>query len=134
MHVVWKRPDGFHSASPEDFRIAEINPTARIWLHKKDQENYPFRVSGGWQDKDATEKINCWINLIGQPSNLWLEKLQHEYNNSEVSKPETFIHELLLWLNELKKVSKGDSWEQDIMHQAFEKATEQIKKIKGKIK
>ena len=94
MHVVWKRPDGFHSVSPSDFRVAEINSTARIWLHKKDTENYPFRISGGWQDEEATKRINTWINLVGEPAEKWLEKLLIEHSNSSIDEPAKFTAKL----------------------------------------
>ena len=40
MHVIWKRPDGFHAASPADFEVVELTSSAKLWLHKRDQENF----------------------------------------------------------------------------------------------
>ena len=51
MNVIWKRPDGFHNASPSDYVTVDITSNAKIWLHKRDQENFPFRVSGDWQEE-----------------------------------------------------------------------------------
>jgi elongation factor P hydroxylase len=63
MFVVWKRPDGYHDATPSDFQIVEAGANARIWLHKSDREWYPFRISGGWQESDATRRLNGLVNL-----------------------------------------------------------------------
>ncbi|MEZ4741934.1 MAG: hypothetical protein R3B45_05725 [Bdellovibrionota bacterium] len=56
MHVVWKRPDGYHGASPSDYRVVEINESSNLWLHKRDTDWFPFRVSGGWKDVKVPPK------------------------------------------------------------------------------
>ena len=35
MHLIWKRPDGFHKSTPDDFTVLDIDSSSRIWLHKK---------------------------------------------------------------------------------------------------
>ena len=52
--VIWKRPDGFHGANPSDFMVVDIGSESRLWLHKSDFENFPFRISGSWSgEKDS---------------------------------------------------------------------------------
>ncbi len=133
MNVVWKRPDGFHEASPQDFTIIEIANQAKIWLHKSDQDNYPFRVSGGWKDENATIKLNRLVNLLGKDGRNWLAFLSHDFNNSKAENLETYCSQLILWLEELSTNLKGDTWETDIMHQTFEEICARIKKCQTKM-
>jgi hypothetical protein len=115
MHVVWKRPDGYHGATPADYRVVQVNDDANIWLHHEDTEWFPFRVSGGWQDEDATKKLNSMINLLDQSEEHWLNILSDNFSHSETDEAETYFKETLLWLQELKNALKGDTWEIDIM-------------------
>jgi hypothetical protein len=119
MHVVWKRPDGFHGASPADFKVVELPGHSRIWLHKSDTEWFPFRISGGWQDEDATKKLNTLVNLIGRPSADWLRLLEDQNAHSRAVDAAAFYKETAIWLSELKNNLKGDTWEIEIMSEAI---------------
>ena len=70
--VIWKRPDGFHGAAPEDFVVVDIGGESRLWLHKTDHDNFPFRVSGTWQGEDLSKKVNKLVNLISKQKKEWL--------------------------------------------------------------
>jgi len=115
MFVVWKRPDGFHGAEPKDFKVVDIGGNARIWLHKKDIEWFPFRISGGWQEQEATQRLNQFVNLIGEPSSHWIKRLTHEFHHAMQSDPKKFFSETLDWLDGLLSKLKGDTWEVEIM-------------------
>src|SRR5687768_6037585 len=119
MHVVWRRPDGFHGAAPQDFRVLELGGHSRIWLHKSDTEWFPFRISGGWQDDDATKKLNTLVNLLNKPSAEWLSHLIRIFHNSMADDPQTFMTDLETWLGSLKDTIKADKWEAEIMVQAI---------------
>ncbi|MEY4632146.1 MAG: hypothetical protein RIQ81_2266 [Pseudomonadota bacterium] len=119
MFVVWKRPDGYHDATPGDFRVAEAGTTARIWLHKTDRQWYPFRISGGWQESDATQRLNGLVNLLGEPEKVWTEFLTKAFNNSMTDDPRAFVTEQRAWLEDLKNHLKGDTWEIEIMGQVI---------------
>lgn len=115
MHVIWKRPDGFHEASPIDFTVIELEGHSRIWLHNSDKDQYPFRISGGWEDDDGTVKLNNFINLLPCSEEEWLNYLLQKYNNSLKDNPKEFYTGIIDWLQSLKKHLKGDTWEVDIM-------------------
>ena len=115
MKVIWKRPDGFHEASPSDYSIVEVSQNSRIWLHKRDQENYPFRVSGGWQDEDATQRLNRYVNLLGKPSKEWVRYLTELFDHSDMDNPQSFLTKEEAWFDELAQNLKGDTWEMQIM-------------------
>ena len=51
MHLVWKRPDGYHGATPSDFNEADLGENVRLWLHKSDKDQYPFQIAGGWEER-----------------------------------------------------------------------------------
>jgi hypothetical protein len=119
MHVVWKRPDGFHGAEPNDFRPVDVSGKARLWLHKSDHEWYPFRIAGGWQEQEATQRLNAFVNLIGKPMSHWVDRLVTEIHNSMVDDPQLFFTETIKWLSSLKGALKGDTWEVEIMAQTI---------------
>lgn len=120
MHVVWKRPDGFHGAEPSDFKIVEVGGKSRLWLHKKDHVWYPFRIAGGWQEQEATQRLNGFVNLIGKPMSHWVKQLIHEFDHSMTDDPKVFYSETEAWLKSLKDVLKGDTWEVEIMANAID--------------
>jgi hypothetical protein len=135
MKVIWKRPDGFHEAAPSDYSVVEVSENSRIWLHKKDKENYPFRVSGGWADEDASQKLNHLVNLIPKSSKEWVSYLTELFNHSSTDSPENFLKKEMEWLDELGKNLKGDTWELEIMSETlktlkhrFEKYTQEFLK------
>ena len=115
MHLVWKRPDGFHKANPNDFMVVDIDSHSRIWLHKKDCENYPFRVSGGWEDEEGTQRINQLANLLAQPEKNWEKTLETNFANSKQETYIAFLQHLDLWLDKLQVCAKGDTWEIEII-------------------
>ena len=115
MHVLWRRPDGFHGASPSDFKVLEVGGQSRIWLHKSDHDWFPFRVSGGWQDDDATKRLNQLVNLLDQPDAEWLANLIKTYHHSRHDDAQKFMDENIVWLDELTQNLKGDKWEVEIM-------------------
>ena len=119
MHVVWLRPDGFHGAVPTDYKVVELGGAGRLWLHKEDTDGYPFRVSGGWEDEDASKKLNGLVNLISQDAESWVVYLRDAFSHSMGDDPAKFYGDLGDWLIELDSHVKGDSWEVDIIRQAF---------------
>ena len=119
MNVIWKRPDGFHGASPADFKVVEVAQTSRIWLHKRDQVNFPFRVSGGWQDEEATQRLNRMINLLDQSPKEWKSFLTEVMKDSEYDDLSSVCDYLKGWVNDFQQVAKGDTWEVEIMVQVL---------------
>ena len=126
MKVIWKRPDGYHDASPSDYLVVEVCPHIRIWLHKSDQENYPFRVSGGWQDESASRKLNQLVNLIKKPTEEWVAFLTTLFNDSANESAQSFVQLEKNWLDELRRNLKGDTWELEIME-------ETLKEVKNRL-
>ncbi len=129
MFVVWKRPDGYHDATPSDFRIAEVGSRARLWLHKSDHEWYPFRISGGWQESDATRRLNELVNLIGKPANDWMTFLTTAFHHSMTDDPRAFLADQVKWLGDLKSHLKGDTWEVEIMEQVLEEVCGRLRQM-----
>lgn len=129
MHVVWKRPDGFHGASPDDFEIVSLANQTTFWLHKSDNEWYPLRVSGGWQEQESTKRLNSLVNLISKPSSTWLECTISIFHNSMIDEPDKFYRDLTSWIADLRNHLKGDTWEIDIMAQALSEIKENLLKI-----
>jgi hypothetical protein len=131
MKVIWKRPDGYHGASPSDYTVVEISPNSRIWLHKKDQRNYPFRVSGGWQDEDSTRKLNSFVNLIDKSTKEWVACLANLFDHAKTESPEGFLEQEQAWLDELKSNLKGDTWELEIMTETLNGVKQRIALVKA---
>jgi len=129
MHVIWKRPDGFHGAAPADFEIVELANQTCFWLHKKDRKWYPFRVAGGWQEQESTKRLNTFVNLISQPKEKWLDCTIKMFHNSMVEEPKKFYTDLTSWLADLRNHLKGDTWEVDIMDQAITEVKENLELI-----
>ncbi len=118
MHLVWKRPDGFHGALPSDFTVVDLSDNIRLWLHKSDKDQYPFRIAGGWEEKEATIRLNNLVNLADATPNSWVEKLNHFYDHSMSDNRQTYLADLIAWLEELGRCAKGDTWEVEIMQHA----------------
>jgi hypothetical protein len=131
MHVIWKRPDGFHEASPTDYIVLQVNTHAKLWLHKKDKDSYPFRISGGWEEKENSVKLNNFINLIPAPKDVWVDFLLQLYDHSMKSDAEQFFEDTFKWLGELKGYLKGDTWEVEIAAQAIALAQDKLSDSKG---
>lgn len=119
MHVIWKRPDGFHDADPADFMVVNLGNRSKIWLHKRDHQWFPFRVAGGWQESEATQRLNKLVNLLPQDDAAWTTALLKLYNDSMGDDPARFIDDTSRWLVDLRNHLKGDTWELDIMSQAL---------------
>lgn len=131
MKVIWKRPDGFLGASPLDYTVVEVANNSRIWLHKQDNVNFPFRVSGGWQDEDATKKLNGLVNLIDKSNTDLLEHLLNDYYESNAEDGAKYIAELGSWLDELKVNLKGDHWETAIMTEVIAELSSRVQTTKS---
>ena len=127
MKVIWKRPDGFLSAEPADFRVADLSSGARIWLHQTDSENFPFRVSGGWSDETLTKKLNTLVNLLGQTNEKWTHTLTKLFHDSHAESPQAFIKDMKAWFADLKQNLKGDTWELEILTQTLIDVEAQVK-------
>jgi len=119
MHLVWKRPDGFHGAAPSDFVVFELGGHSRLWLHKVDHDQYPFRIAGGWEEKEATIRLNNLVNLLPHPTENWIDHLNKLYDNSLKDDRPKFFEDLLSWLEELDQYVKGDTWEAEILSEAL---------------
>jgi len=130
MFVVWKRPDGFHGATPADFRVVDVGGQARIWLHHSDTTNFPFRVSGGWQESEATHRLNSLVNMIDKPRDAWVTYLLSLFNNSMADEPSRFFSDKLQWLAEVKSHLKGDTWEVEIMSKVVQEVIQSVESVK----
>jgi len=129
MNVIWKRPDGYLGALPEDFRVLEIAGHSRLWVHKKDQDSFPFRVSGGWQDEEASKRLNNLVSRLGQPEKSWVDYLVQSYHHSMSEDAKKYLVELRAWITDLRKVLKGDTWEMEIMDNALLAVANQVEKV-----
>lgn len=126
MHLIWKRPDGFHGASPTDFLVLELGGHSRLWLHKSDKDQYPFRIAGGWEEKDSSVLLNNLVNLLPYKEQDWLTYLHRALDNSMKDDPKAYIDELVVWLNDLKSHAKGDTWETEILREALGTIAERL--------
>ncbi len=130
MHVVWKRPDGFHGADPSDFTVINLSDHSKLWLHKRDHTWFPFRVSGGWQESEATQRLNSLVNLLDQPDQVWVDALVKLYNDTMGEDAARFIDDICLWMADLHGHLKGDTWELDIMNQALAEVEGRLKAVR----
>ena len=130
MHVIWKRPDGYLGASPEDFLVVELDGHSRIWLHKRDKEQYPFRVSGGWEEDDASRRLNHLVNLLALDPAGQVEDLKGHYSDSMEDDPARYLDETRKWLKGLISKVSGDNWEMVILRQALEVTVSKLEEIR----
>lgn len=133
MHVIWKRPDGFHGADPSDFMVVNLGNHSKLWLHRKDDTHFPFRIAGGWQESEASARLNTLVNLLAKDSNAWTTALTRMFHDQMGDDPEKFVDELTRWMTELQNYLKGDTWEIDIMHQALSEVIERIEQGRGAV-
>lgn len=133
MHVIWKRPDGFHDADPADFMVVNLGNRSKIWLHKKDQDWFPFRVAGGWQESEATQRLNRLVNLLSQNDQAWIDALSRQMDDSMGDDAGRFLDDISRWLVDLRNHLKGDTWEIDIMSQALSEVNDRIAKVRDAV-
>jgi len=129
MRVIWKRPDGFLGASPEDFRVMELEGHSRIWLHKTNKDQYPFQVAGGWEENADTVRLNNLVNLLQEPAQSWLEYLNHSFNHTIKDDRREYFDYLTSWLNELSGSLKGDTWEVEILDRAINTTKKRLNEV-----
>ena len=120
MRVIWKRPDGFLGASPDDFSVLELDGHSRIWLHKRNKDHYPFQVAGGWEEQQDTVRLNNLINLLPAPKAEWVTYLNNSFNHWMKDDKKEYCEYLKTWLAELAKNLKGDTWELEILGHAIQ--------------
>jgi hypothetical protein len=120
MHIIWKRPDGFQNALPEDFRRIELSNGAHLWVHRHELDWYPFQVSGDWLGQQQTTRLNRLVNLLESSDAAWRNFLEHYYDD-ELKEPDlkTTAEHLTKWLDELKSSAKGETWEVHIIQCAL---------------
>lgn len=131
MKVVWKRPDGYHGASPSDYYVIEVSSGTRIWLHKTDKENFPFRVSGGWLDEGASRRLNMMVNLLPEKEDIWNEFLTASFANAHTDSFDTYLQNEMTWVNELARFLKGDNWEIAIMTETLHALRRRLEKARS---
>lgn len=131
MHVIWKRPDGFQNALPEDFRRVSLSNGAQLWLHRHEQEWYPFQVSGDWSCQPDTKRLNRLVNMLDASPAAWKSFLEHVLDDEIGSQSNLSIGAVakdnLEWLKALEKSIKGQTWEVEIIKCALSDAMENIK-------
>lgn len=129
MRVIWKRPDGFLGASPEDFSVIELEGHSRLWVHRRNKDQYPFQVSGGWEEQNDTVRLNNLVNLLLEADERWLNYLNTAFNNSPKDDRREYYSYLETWLGELGKNLKGDTWETEIVSHALTTTTKRLQKV-----
>lgn len=132
MHVIWKRPDGFHGADPTDFMVVELSNSSKLWLHKKDTAWFPFRIAGGWQEQEATQRLNLLVNLLHRDNRAWIDALHKMFDATMGDDPVKFVENVQTWLSDLREHLKGDTWELEIMAQALADVELHVSKVKQK--
>jgi hypothetical protein len=123
MHLIWKRPDGFQNALPEDFRRVSLSNGAHLWLHRHEQEWYPFQISGDWSREADTRRLNKLVNMIDASPSAWKSFLEHTLDNEIGTKANSTLSavskEYMEWLKNFENAVKGTTWEVEIVHCAL---------------
>jgi hypothetical protein len=88
-------------------------------------------VAGGWQESEATKRLNNLVNLLNKDDSAWSARLTKIFNDSMADDAEKFYDDLVTWLTELRSHLKGDTWEIDIMNQAVVEVVTRLSKIKS---
>jgi hypothetical protein len=134
LHLIWKRPDGFLGAMPEDFRKIPLSNGSQIWLHCKEQDWYPFQVNGDWASQEDTVKLNRLVNLLDSEESVFERLLERMYDDSVTEKlaqkdrsVPNFRSEIKEWLFSLLGACKGNTWEVEIMKCALSDVIAKIK-------
>jgi len=133
MHLIWKRPDGFQNAVPEDFRLFMLSNGASLWLHRSECDWYPFQVNGDWASQEQTVRINRIVNLLDATDDAWRSFVNQDCGDdlSPQSTPEKHSKGLVEWLESLKACLRGNTWEVDIMTCALGDAQRRLKDTRG---
>lgn len=133
MHVIWKRPDGFQNALPDDFRRIALSNGAHLWLHRHELDWYPFQVSGDWEGQDQTKRLNRLVNMLDAPQSSWKTYLEQiSDDNFEIKEGQTFIEitkSLISWVAELEQSAKGHTWEIEIVRCALHDVLNNLQKF-----
>lgn len=133
MHLIWKRPDGFHDAQPEDFRRVALSNGAQLWLHRQELEWYPFQVSGDWRGQEQTRKLNQLVNLLDAPESEWQHYIDHYFDDDmDDRSPESAVNALCGWIDELKSTARGNTWEMEIVACALNDIQTRLNAVKVK--
>jgi len=127
VHVIWKRPDGFHDARPVDFEVLSIADNCQLWLHKIDFDWYPFQISGGWADEDSTKKLNNLINRCRYSQSKWMVELHRDFDNSIQGDLDKYLRSTHDWLNKLLGCTRGDRWERELIAVAIRELIKRLK-------
>ncbi len=131
MHVIWKRPDGFQNALPEDFRRIALSNGTHLWLHRHELDWYPFQVSGDWEGQDQTKRLNRLVNMLDAPQTFWrsfLEQLSDD--DLDLKEGQSFpavAISIISWVSELESSAKGHTWEVEIVRCALHDILEKLK-------
>ena len=130
MHIIWKRPDGFQNALPEDFRRVALSNGAQLWLHRHEQEWYPFQVSGDWSGQVDTKRLNQFINRLDASPAAWKSFLEHSLDNEIGDHSEPSLNSVaqknIEWLKNFDNSVKGNAWEVEIVKCALSDAVKKI--------
>lgn len=131
MHVIWKRPDGFQNAQPNDFKRVSLSNGAHLWLHKHEQDWYPFQVNGDWEGQEQTKKLNYLVNMLDSPAQTWNDYLKHILDDVLESKENSTLASVaqntINWLDAFKDCAKGHTWEVEIISCALHDIESKLK-------
>ncbi|BBH53272.1 hypothetical protein [Fluviispira sanaruensis] len=123
MHVIWKRPDGFQNALPDDFRRIALSNGAHLWLHRHELDWYPFQVSGDWEGQDQTKRLNRLVNMLDSPKTSWKSYLEHmsddDLDIKEGHSIKDVTRSIIAWIENLERYAKGHTWEIEIVRCAL---------------
>ncbi len=130
MHIIWKRPDGFQNAQPEDFRRIELSSGAHLWVHRHELDWYPFQVSGDWKGQQQTTRLNRLTNLLDSTDEAWSNFLEH-YHDDELKEAGIVATatQLKAWIAEMQSSIKGETWEVEITACALSDVHDRLKKF-----
>ncbi len=132
MHVIWKRPDGFQNAVPEDFRRVALSNGAQLWLHRHELDWYPFQISGDWTGQEQTKRLNRLVNLLDAPSSAWQHFLEHYYDDEMgEGTVASAIQNIDSWMETLKNHISGNTWEMEIINCALRDVHSRLEQVKG---
>jgi len=106
--------------------VVDVGHRAKLWLHKTDTSWFPFRIAGGWQESEATQRLNNLVNLLPKDRQEWVNELLRIYNDTMADDPARFVDDLHRWVGDLRNHLKGDTWELEIMTEALSEVATQL--------